>query len=164
MGIDSLIATNKVASTIGMGNVTSGQVSGETGKFLSEKFGRIMQGRESISINSNDTSISKSKQLEQAIPAATIASLSSGEFVGMVADNPDQIINLKSFHCKIMNDQPALEKESKTCQEIPEIGMVDQTVVQRNYQQIKQEVQDIIESEMKKILNDPGRESMVVKK
>ena len=82
----------------------------------------------------------------------------------MVVDNPDQIINLKSFHCKIVNDQPALEKESKTCQEIPEIGMVDQTVVQRNYQQIKQEVQDIIESEMKKILNDPGRECMVVKK
>jgi len=166
-GIDSLIATarsNKVATTIGMGNVTSGQVSGETAKFLSEKFGRIMQDRESISINSNDTSISKSKQLEQAIPAATIASLSSGEFVGMVADNPDQIINLKSFHCKIVNDQPALEKESKTCQEIPEIGKVDQTIVQRNYQQIKQEVQDIIESEMEKILNDPGRESMVVKK
>ena len=123
-----------------------------------------MQDRESISINSNDTSISKSKQLEQAIPAATIASLSSGEFVGMVADNPDQIINLKSFHCKIVNDQPALEKESKTCQEIPEIGKVDQTIVQRNYQQIKQEVQDIIESEMEKTLNDPGRESMVVKK
>jgi len=166
-GIDSLIATarsNKVATTIGMGNVTSGQVSGETAKFLSEKFGRIMQDRESISINSNDTSISKSKQLEQAIPAATIASLSSGEFVGMVADNPDQIINLKSFHCKIVNDQPALEKESKTCQEIPEIGKVDQTIVQRNYQQIKQEVQDIIESEMEKTLNDPGRESMVVKK
>ena len=166
-GIDSLIATarsNKVATTIGMGNVTSGQVSGETAKFLSEKFGRIMQDRESISINSNDTSISKSKQLEQAIPAATIASLSSGEFVGMVADNPDQIINLKSFHCKIVNDQPALEKESKTCQEIPEIGKVDQTIVQRNYQQIKQEVQDIIESEMERILNDPARESMVVKK
>ena len=45
-GIDSLIATarsNKVATTIGMGNVISGQVSGETAKFLSEKFGRIMQ-------------------------------------------------------------------------------------------------------------------------
>ena len=69
--------------------------------------------RNLFSINSNDTSISKSKQLEQAIPASTIASLSSGEFVRMVADNPDQVINLKSFHCKIINDHVALENETK---------------------------------------------------
>lgn len=188
-GIDNLIATarsNKVATTIAvqdysqlkneysreqaevilniMGNIISGQVSGDTAKFLSEKFGRIMQDRESISINSNDTSISKSKQLEQAIPASSIASLSSGEFVGMVADNPDQVINLKSFHCKIVNDHQASENESKMYKEIPEICKVDNAIMQRNYQQIKQEVQDIIESEMEKILNDPARENMVVKK
>lgn len=188
-GIDNLIATarsNKVATTIAvqdysqlkneysreqaevilniMGNIISGQVSGDTAKFLSEKFGRIMQDRESISINSNDTSISKSKQLEQAIPASTIASLSSGEFVGMVADNPDEVINLKTFHCKITNDHSALENESKLYKEIPEICMVDNAIIQRNYQQIKQEVQDIIESEMEKILNDPSRENMLVKK
>lgn len=188
-GIDSLIATarsNKVATTIAvqdysqlkneysreqaevilniMGNVISGQVSGETAKFLSEKFGRIMQDRESISINSNDTSISKSKQLEQAIPASTIASLSSGEFVGMVADNPDQIINLKSFHCKIINDHAALQSENEAYQSIPEIRKVDNIIIQRNYLQIKQNVQDIIESEMECILNDPAKESMVVKK
>src|SRR5205823_287180 len=142
----------------------SGQVSGDTAKFLSEKFGRIMQDRESISINTNDTSISKSKQLEQAIPASTIASLSSSEFVGMVADNPDQVINLKTFHCKIINDHDALKNESKSYKEIPEICKVDNAVIQRNYQQIKQEVQDIIETEMEKILNDPARENMVVKK
>ena len=126
--------------------------------------GRIMQDRESISINTNDTSISKSKQLEQAIPSSTIASLSSGEFVGMVADNPDEVINLKTFHCKITNDHDALKNESKSYKEIPEICKVDNAVIQRNYQQIKQEVQDIIETEMEKILNDPARENMVVKK
>ncbi len=188
-GIDNLIATarsNKVATTIAvqdysqlkneysreqaevilniMGNIISGQVSGETAKFLSEKFGRIMQDRESISINSNDTSISKSKQLEQAIPASTIASLSSGEFVGMVADNPEEIINLKAFHCKIINDHAALKAESDCYQSIPEIGKIGNAIIQRNYQQIKQEVQDIIETEMENILNDPARQSMVVKK
>ncbi len=172
-GIDNLIATarsNKVATTIAvqdysqlkneysreqaevilniMGNIIAGQVSGESAKFLSEKFGRIMQDRESISINSNDTSITKSNQLEQAIPASTIASLSSGEFVGMVADNPDQIINLKSFHCKIINDHDALKTESDLYEQIPEINKVDSTIVQRNYQQIKQEVQDIIDTEL----------------
>jgi type IV secretory pathway TraG/TraD family ATPase VirD4 len=188
-GIDSLIATarsNKVATTIAvqdysqlkneysrdqaevilniMGNVICGQASGETAKFLSERFGRIMQDRESISINSSDTSISKSKQLEQAIPASTIASLSSGEFVGMVADNPDEIINLKAFHCKIVNDHEALKNESKLYEEIPEIGKVNNADIQRNYQRIKQDVQDIIETELETILNDPERKNTIVKK
>ena len=188
-GIDNLIATarsNKVATTIAvqdysqlkneysreqaevilniMGNVISGQVSGDTAKFLSEKFGRIMQDRQSISINSNDTSISKSQQLEQAIPSSTIASLSSGEFVGMVADNPDQVIALKSFHCKIINNHEALKTENDSYQPIPEFQKVDSAIIQRNYQQIKQEVQDIIESEMEKILNDPAKEGVVIKK
>ena len=147
-----------------MGNIISGQVSGDTAKFLSEKFGRIMQDRESISINSNDTSISKSKQLEQAIPASTIASLSSGEFVGMVADNPDQVINLKSFHCKIINDHHALKNESEGYVDIPEVCKVDNAIIQRNYQQIKQDVEDLIESQMQQILSDPGKESLLVKK
>lgn len=188
-GIDNLIATarsNKVATTIAvqdysqlkneysreqaevilniMGNIISGQVSGDTAKFLSEKFGRILQDRESISINSNDTSISKSKQLEQAIPASTIASLSSGEFVGMVADNPDQVINLKSFHCNIINDHEALKNESEAWVNIPEICKVDNAIIQRNYQQIKQDVEDLIESQMQLILNEPGKESLIVKK
>lgn len=188
-GIDSLIATarsNKVATTVAvqdysqlkneysreqaevilniMGNIISGQVSGETAKFLSEKFGRIMQDRESISINSNDTSISKSKQLEQAIPASTIASLSSGEFVGMVADNPDQVINLKSFHCKIQNDHESLQKEAEEYQSIPQIRNVDNAIIQWNYQQIKQDVEDIIESELERVLNTPELAGNVIKK
>jgi hypothetical protein len=52
-------------------------------KQLSERFGKIMQDRESLSLNSGDTSISWSKQLESAIPPLKISSLSSGDFVGM---------------------------------------------------------------------------------
>jgi type IV secretory pathway TraG/TraD family ATPase VirD4 len=105
--MDSLIATarsNKVATTLGVqdfsqlrkdygkeqadvimnitGNVISGQVTGETAKQLSERFGKIMQDRASYSINSADTSISRSKQLEAAIPPSKIAALSSGESSG----------------------------------------------------------------------------------
>ena len=123
-----------------------------------------MQDKESISINSNDTSISKSKQLEQAIPASTIASLSSGKFVGMVADNPDQVINLKSFHCKIINDHDTLKNESDGYIDIPEINKVDNSIIQRNYQQIKHDVEDLIESQMQQIMSDPGKESMLVEK
>jgi hypothetical protein len=147
-----------------MGNVISGQLSGETAKFLSERFGRIMQDRESISINSNDTSISKSKQLEQAIPASAIAALSSGEFVGMVADNPDQEISLKSFHCKIANDHAALKAEANSYTPIPHFAKVDKLMVQKNYEQIKQDVQDIIESEMQRILNNSALRNLVIEK
>ncbi len=147
-----------------MGNIISGQVGGDSAKFLSEKFGRIMQDRQSISINRNDTSISKSKQLEQAVPASVISGLSSGEFVGIVADNPDQEIELKTFHCKITNDHAALEKGQKSYVPIPVFSEVDQEMVLRNYQEIKLDVQNIIETEMDKIINDPALQHLVVKR
>lgn len=71
------------------GNVISGQVTGATAKQLSERFGKIMQDRASFSINRINTSISRSKQLESAVPASKIAALSQGKLVGMVADDPD---------------------------------------------------------------------------
>ncbi|SEB02282.1 Type IV secretory system Conjugative DNA transfer [Flavobacterium gillisiae] len=187
--MDSLIATarsNKVATCLGIqdfsqlrkeygreqadvimnitGNIVSGQVTGDTAKQLSERFGKIMQDRESLSINSGDTSISRSKQLESAVPPSNISSLSSGEFVGMVADDPDCKIELKTFHCEILNDHQALKKEQDNYKEIPIIRKLDNAMVQRNYLQIKQDVQDIIHSEMERLLNDPGLAYLVLKK
>ncbi len=164
-GIDSLIATarsNKVSTTLGIqdlsqlrkdygreqadvimgivGNVISGQVNGDTAKQLSDRVGRIMQDRESISINSGDTSISRSKQLEAAVPASKISALSSGQFVGMVADDPQNKIELKAFHNEILNDHVALEKEIDNYLEIPQIRKIDVDVVDSNYLRIKNEV------------------------
>ncbi len=101
------------------GNIVSGQVTGDTAKQLSERFGKIMQDRQSLSINRSDTSISRSKQLEAAIPPSKISALSSGEFVGMVADDPDCKIELKAFHCEILNDHEALKQEQENYKEIP---------------------------------------------
>ena len=187
--MDSLIATarsNKVATCLGVqdfsqlrkdygkeqadvimnitGKIVSGQVTGDTAKQLSERFGKIMQDRESLSINRSDTSISRSKQLEAAIPPSKISALSSGEFVGMVADDPDCKIELKSFHCSILNDHDALKQEQDNYKEIPVIRKLDNAMVQRNYLQIKQDVQDIIQSEMERVLNDPGLSHLVIKK
>ena len=97
-----------IMSTVG--NFISGQVLGDTAKQLSERFGKIIQNWESISINSSETSLSKSTQLDRAVPASTISALSSGEFVGMVADTPDQKIALKAFHAEIINVHKALKK------------------------------------------------------
>ena len=187
--MDSLIATarsNKVATCLGVqdfsqlrkdygkeqadvimnitGNIVSGQVTGDTSKQLSERFGKIMQDRESLSINSQDTSISRSKQLEAAIPPSKISALSSGEFVGMVADDPDCKIELKSFHCEILNDHQALKQEQDNYKEIPIIRKLDNAMVQRNYLQIKQDVQEIIQSELERVLSDPGLSHLVIKK
>ena len=187
--MDSLIATarsNKVATCLGIqdfsqlrkdygreqadvimnitGNIVSGQVTGDTAKQLSERFGKIMQDRESLSINSGDTSISRSKQLESAVPPSKISSLSSGEFVGMVADDPNCKIELKTFHCEIVNDHERLKQEEDNFKDIAIIRKIDNTIVQRNYLQVKQDIQEIMQSEIERLLNDPSQAYLVLKK
>lgn len=145
-----------------VGNIISGQVLGDTAKTLSERFGKIMQERESLSINSNDTSISRSTQLESAIPASRIASLSSGEFVGSVADDPTNKIELKNFHCEIINDHDALKKETDSYVPIPKIRDISSDEIDANYIQIKQDVVDIIETEMERIYDTPELAHLLV--
>jgi hypothetical protein len=115
------------------GNIISGRVMGETAKQLSERFGRILQERESISINRVDTSLSRSRQLDLAIPTSRIASLSSGEFVGMVADNPLEKIRLKMFHAEIVNKSNSLREESKLLKSLPKVSDVSVQQIMDNY-------------------------------
>jgi hypothetical protein len=168
-GIDNLIATarsNKVAVTLAVqdysqlkkdygrdqadvimnivGNIICGQVTGDTAKQLSERFGKINQGKESISINSQDTSHSKSTQLDYAIPVSKIASLSSGEFVGMVADDHENKILLKTFHSEIQNDHHALREEELAYSPIPNVRDTDSMDILANYQQIKEDIKVIV--------------------
>lgn len=175
-GIDSLIATarsNKVATILGLqdlsqlrkdygkeqadvimgivGNVVSGQVTGDTAKLLSDRIGRIMQDRQSLSINRNDTSISKSKQLEAAVPASRISALSSGEFVGMVSDTPDQLIELKAFHCMIQNDHKAIKAEEDSYLPLPVVRKITAEMVQRNYNSIRDDIKEIVNAELQRI-------------
>jgi hypothetical protein len=184
--MDSLIATarsNKVATTLAVqdfsqlkkdygseqadvivgivGNVISGQVTGDTAKKLSENFGKIMQDRESLSINSSDISISRSLQLEYAIPAAKISALSSGEFVGMVADNPDQKIQLKMFHSEIQNDHGAIALEEAAYKPIPVIEVVSYGDVMENYIRIKAEVHDLLKSEGRQVVDNSENDAAV---
>lgn len=188
-GIDTLMATarsNKVATTIGIqdysqlkkdygrdqaevvmniaGNIISGQVVGDSAKLLSERFGKIVQQRESISINSNDTSVSRSTQLESAIPPSAIATLSSGEFVGIVSDNPDQKINLKIFKGEIENDHDAIANEERNYKEIPLARDVHQSSIDACYKKIKTDINKIIETEMKRLNSDPNLSRLVIRK
>ena len=177
--MDSLIATarsNKVATTLAMqdfsqlkkdygkeqadviinitGNIISGQVMGETSKLLSERFGRVMQDRQSITTNRADISFTDSKQLDSAIPASRIAALSSGEFVGLVADNPDEKIKLKMFNAEIINDAEKLNSEITSYQNIPVVKKVTQQEVLDNYYQVKFEIKKLMEKEVSQLKED----------
>ena len=118
---------------------------------ISERLGKIMQGRQSVSVNRTDTSISHSTQLDYAIPASKIAALSSGEFVGLVADNPDEKIKLKMFHTEIVNDADKLNEEVMRYKEIPVVSNVTQQQVLDNYYQVKMEVKRLIGEEVERL-------------
>lgn len=188
-GIDNLIATarsNKVATTLAIqdysqlkvhygkehaevilnivGNIISGQVAGETAKQLSDRFGKIMQDRESVSINRADTSVSRSKQLDLAIPPSKISSLSSGEFVGMVADNPDQKIELKLFNSSVQNDHQTLKAEESHYLELPKIKFVEKEMIVSNYKKLKTNIQEIVATELNRMLDTPELESLIIMK
>ncbi|MGM9475192.1 conjugal transfer protein MobC [Pedobacter sp. GSP4] len=130
------------------GNIISGQVTGDSAKKLSETFGKIMQDRESVNINSSDTSVSKSMQLDYAVPASKISTLSSGEFVGIVADSPDQKIKLKMFHGELQNDHRAIAKEEAGYVPIPPVRKVGQEDLQENYLKIKRDIVEMVKAEL----------------
>lgn len=174
--MDALIATarsNKVATVLGMqdfsqlrkdygkeqadvivnicGNIISGQVMGDSAKTLADRFGRIVQSRASMSINRTDTSMSHSTQMDYAVPASKISALSSGEFVGMVADNPDEKIKLKMFHTEIVQDSDAINEEMRSFKAIPQVSKVTAQEVSDNYYQVKLDIQNMIEQELYKL-------------
>lgn len=126
------------------GNFISGQVTGDTAKQFSERFGKIIQQKESISVNSSDTSVSSSTQLDSAVPVSTIAGLSSGEFVGMVADDPDQEIRLKAFHARVINDHKAIKKETDNYQPIPEFQEVTDQMLHTKFTAIRNDITSLV--------------------
>jgi len=131
-----------------VGNIVAGQVTGDSAKQLSERFGKIMQDRQSITINSQDTSISKSTQLDFAVPASKIATLSSGEFVGLVADDPHNKIDLKVFHNEIINDHQGIKEEESAYKELPMVRQIDSSMIMANYLSIKKDIALIITNEL----------------
>ena len=187
-GLDNLIATarsNKVAVCLGfqdfsqltrdygdkeskviqntVGNVFSGQVVGETAKTLSERFGKVLQQRQSMTINRNDKSTSISTQMDSLIPASKISNLTQGMFVGAVSDNFDERIEQKIFHAEIVVDSAKVSAETKTYEPIPTIADFTnedgsdnlKETIEVNYRKVKQEILSLVETEIQRIKNTP---------
>ena len=188
-GLDNLIATarsNKVAVCLGfqdfsqltrdygdkeskviqntVGNVFSGQVVGETAKTLSERFGKVLQQRQSMTINRNDKSTSISTQMDSLIPASKISNLTQGMFVGAVSDNFDERIEQKIFHAEIVVDVAKVSAESKAYLPIPTIATFPNEdgsdslteTIETNYKRVKQEILSLVELEIERIKSDPN--------
>lgn len=151
-----------------VGNVLSGQVVAETAKDLSERFGKIVQERRSVTKGS-DTSDSVNTQLDNLIPPSVISNLSQGYFVGSVADNYDSKIEQKIFHAEITVDNERVKQETAEYQKIPVITNftgadgIDrmEEEIQRNYKQIKTDVKEIIKNELIRIQHDPQWQHLV---
>ena len=189
-GLDNLIATarsNKVAVCLGfqdfsqltrdygdkeskviqntVGNVFSGQVVGETAKTLSERFGKVLQQRQSMTINRNDKSTSISTQMDSLIPASKISNLTQGMFVGAVSDNFDERIEQKIFHAEIVVDSAKVSAEMKTYQPIPIIAdFINEDgsdnlreTIEASYRKVRQEIQSLVDSEIERIKNEPNK-------
>ena len=195
-GLDNLIATarsNKVAVCLGfqdfsqltrdygdkeskviqntVGNVFSGQVVGETAKTLSERFGKVLQQRQSMTINRNDKSTSISTQMDSLIPASKISNLTQGMFVGAVSDNFDERIDQKIFHAEIVVDSAKVSAEMKVYQPIPvivnftnEVGSDNlKETIEANYRKIKQEILSLVNSEIERIKATPELTHLIKK-
>ena len=187
-GLDNLIATarsNKVAVCLGfqdfsqltrdygdkeskviqntVGNVFSGQVVGETAKTLSERFGKVLQQRQSMTINRNDKSTSISTQMDSLIPASKISNLTQGMFVGAVSDNFDERIEQKIFHAEIVVDSAKVSAEMKAYQPIPVIANFTnedgpdnlKETIEANYKYIKMDILTLVKTETERIKNNP---------
>ena len=137
-----------------VGNVFSSQVVGAPPKTLSERFGKVLQQRQSITINRNDKSTSISTQLDSLIPASKISNLTQGMFVGAVSDNFDERIKQKIFHAEIVVDVDKVVAETKAYQPIPVIAEflnedgsdnLSETI-EANYKCVKQEILSLVET------------------
>lgn len=146
------------------GNLISGQVSGDSARLVSERFGKILQDKATVSTNSRDSSTSQSQQLDLALPASKIATLSSGEFVGITADSPMQPLPLKAFHARVVVDFAAIQREESTWQPIPEVRTVTPDLVDFNFRQIKQQVLDMVESRLAQMRQNPTLARLIVTK
>ena len=155
-----------------VGNIFSGQVVGETAKTLSERFGKVLQKRQSISINRQDVSTSINTQMDALIPPSKISGLTQGMFVGSVSDNFNERIEQKIFHCEIVVDAEKVKREEKAYKKIPVItDFMDENgndrmkeTVQANYRRIKEEVKHIVQEELERIANDENLKHLLQQK
>lgn len=132
---------------------------------------KVLQKRQSISINRQDVSTSIKPQMDSLIPPSKISGLTQGMFVGSVSNNFTERIEQKIFHAEIVVDTEKVKREESHYQPIPIINDFKDAdgndcmkqAIQGNYNQIKEDVKQIVKDELERIADDENLKHLVQK-
>jgi hypothetical protein len=135
-----------------VGNVLAGSVRNkETLDWLERLFGKSKQIGESVSIDRNKTSTSLQEKMEPLIPAGKMASLNTGEMVGLIAADVQETYTGKfetsAVNCKINLSKAELAQEEAGYRELPiyyDFGGRKEEILRENFTRINNEVDKLV--------------------
>ncbi len=135
-----------------IGNVLSGAARNkETLEWLERLFGKVKQQGESLSVDRTKTSLSISEKLEPLVPAGKIASLKTGELVGILASEPagkyDGKYEPSAINCMVDLDHKAILEEERQYTSLPQyydFGDQKEAILTANFNRITGEVQQVV--------------------
>jgi hypothetical protein len=135
-----------------VGNVLAGSVRNkETLDWLERLFGKNKQIGESLSIDRNKTSTSLQEKLEPLIPAGKMASLNTGEIVGLIAADVQETytgrFETSAINCKVNLDKKELQAEEAAYRDLPvyyDFGGKKDEILRQNFMRINKEVENVI--------------------
>jgi hypothetical protein len=139
-----------------IGSVLSGAVRNkDTLDWLERLLGKSKQISENLSIDRNKTSTSLNERLESLVPAGKIASLNTGEMVGLIASEPEEKYDGKfetsAVHCRINLDLKAIAAEERLYKDLPvyyDFGDKKEKILMNNFLKINQQIEDMVSSFM----------------
>ncbi|MBS1527235.1 MAG: type IV secretion system DNA-binding domain-containing protein [Bacteroidetes bacterium] len=151
-----------------VGNVLSGSVRNkETLEWLERLFGKSKQIGEGLSIDRNKTSTSLNEKLEVLIPAGKIASLNSGELVGVIAADAQEKFtgqfDTSAINCRINLDMEAIKHEEKGYKPLPvyyDFGGKQEDKLRQNFNLISQQIQEMVMSFKPQTAATPSKATM----
>lgn len=157
------------------GNLICGQVAGDSAKWVSERFQAQLNLKTTIAVSDANVSTSKAEHMVEAVNPGLLANLSSGEFVGLVADDPDRKLELKGFHARfVRHDAAACAFVTGAAAAgtvvagvgvpLPLVRLVDKEAVLKNYKLIGEQVAQLVREEIKRVLGNPELKKFVVKR
>lgn len=148
-----------------VGNVLAGSVRNkETLDWLERLFGKSKQIGEGLSIDRNKTSSSLNEKLEALIPAGKMASLNTGEMVGLIAadvqENYTGQFETSAINCRVNLDKKELEREEAGYKQLPVYynfhGKKDE-VLRHNFLRINKEIDDLVQGFKKPVISNPAK-------
>jgi len=135
-----------------IGNVLSGSVRNkETLEWLQTLFGKKKQIGEGLSIDRSKTSVSLNEKYEPLIPSGKIASLNTGELVGLIAEDVGGEFTGKyqtsNIHCKVNLNMADIKREEDNYRDLPnfyDFKGNKAKILNANFMKIRKDVENII--------------------